>query len=138
MKSMKKYLIFGAGFASYCGILELGFLRFSSFLASSFLTFDLMIWLRYVLIIFRGLKRLKYGDLGSKHCKLGFKRMGKVKRPLEKLLSDHTMAGKDGLSSSWRPVVGSVVRTCSTCLYQNGHKFLLGCLILARSVDMES
>ena len=65
MKSMEKYLSFRAGTAGAYGVLELGFLSyFLSSLASNFLSFDLMIWLGYVLIMFIGLNWLNYDDLG--------------------------------------------------------------------------
>ena len=64
MKFTEKYLSFEAGTAGACGVLELGFLRFFSSLASNFLRFDLMIWLRHVLIMFLGLNWLKFDDLG--------------------------------------------------------------------------
>ena len=73
----KNTLSFEAGIAGACFILELGFLRFFSFLASSFLSFDLMIWLRYVLIMFLGLNLLKYDYLGSKWRNLRFKQSEK-------------------------------------------------------------
>ena len=77
MKSTKKYLCFGVGTTGACCFLELGFLSFFSFLVSSFLSFDLMIWLRYVLVMFLGLNWLNYDDLGSKQCNLGFKQSWK-------------------------------------------------------------
>ena len=46
-------------------------------LAYNFLSFDLMIWLWYVLIMFLVKKWLKSSNLGSKRRKLGFKRTGK-------------------------------------------------------------
>ena len=62
----EKYLSFGARTAGTCGVLELGFLSFFSSFASNFLSFGLMIWLGYVLIMFLCLNWLKSYYLGSK------------------------------------------------------------------------
>ena len=52
MKSMEKFICFGARTEGACGVLELEILSFLSSLVSNFLSFDLMILLRYVLNIF--------------------------------------------------------------------------------------
>ena len=80
MKSTEIYLSFGAGIDEACGILELEFLKFFSSLTSNFLSFDLMIWVRYVLVMFIGLNWLKYDDLVSKRRNLGFKQSVKVQK----------------------------------------------------------
>ena len=59
------------------------------------------------------------------------------KRPLQMLLSGQMISRTDGPSSAHRPIVGSVVRACSSDLQENQHNVLLGGVILARFVDME-
>ena len=77
IKFTEKYLCFEVVTGGPCGVLELGFLSFFSSLASNFLSFDLMIWLRYVLIMFLGLNLPKSDYLGSKWRNLMFKQSGK-------------------------------------------------------------
>ena len=113
MKSTEKYLSFGAGTAGTCGVLELGFLSFFSFLASSFLSFDLMIWLGYVLIMFLGLNWLKSDDLGSKGRNLGSKQSGKgQKDPWESCCRNKRWPGltvhRLTEAPSWGPSIGPV------------------------------
>ena len=82
----RKYIqILRLEWRSLCWVLELRFLSCFSLLASNFVTFDWMIWLRYVLIIFLGLNRIKSDDLGLKRRNFGFKWSGKGSKKMGKV-----------------------------------------------------